>query len=1098
MAQGDLARWLEGHGLAALAPVLAAQDVGLDLLPRLCEADLKELGLTLGQRRRLQLALAEQAPMEAAAADAQRAERWHLTVLFIDLVGSTALSERLDPEEMRELTLDFQTRAAREAARFGGHLAKFLGDGALAYFGWPRAHEDDAERAVRAARAILDEVAGIAVPGGGRLAARAGIATGPVMVEEGHGVGAAAETGISGETPNLAARLQAVAEPAEIVIAASTQRLVAGLFACADLGRRPLKGFTEPQPAFRVEREEGAETRFEARHALPRLPPILGRRQELARLLASWREAAHGRGRLVLLAGEAGIGKSRLVQALLQRVASRPHVRLRYQCSPFHVDSAFWPVVEQIARAAGIGTDMAADQRLERLRSFLAASPAVGAGDDLATLAQLLAIPVPGGAPPVAPAERKRRTLEALLRQLHGLMARSPVLLVVEDAHWIDPSTSELLDLAFAELHRGQALAVVTYRPEFAPPWRPVARAATLSLAPLARGDARALAARVAPGLPDELLARVVERADGVPLFLEELSRAAAESLAAAGTRTPATVPASLHDGLMARLDRLGGARRIAQAGAAIGRSFTWAVLSEIVDLPADRLDPALGDLVAAGLVTQQGVGAESRYVFKHALVQDAAYDSLLKSHRRELHGRIADALARRGDTAPEFLAHHLTAAGRTAAALSAWRRAAAGAVARAANLEATRHLERAMALLPDLPEATGRAGMELTLLLESAVPLIALHGFGSAAVARCAATARALAARVGDDGQKFAAARVAWNSCLMREPLPAAVAQAEGLVELAAAAADPARRAAAQRALGYSLIMSGCPSRALPILEHGVALADDAGDAAFALYGEHSGMVCRFYAAWSLALLGRYADSRRRAEEAVALARRLGNPHGLAWALVCAAVPAMFALDAEQALAHAREALEIARAYRLPQWQAFAASYGGWAKCRLGDHADGLADMDAGLSGLERTGAVLNRTILLHNRAEGRLARGDLAGARDDLAAGLAHAQRFGEGIVLPLLLRLKGEILGRAPAGREAALAALARGLEVADAQGAALWALRLQTAATSLTGTAEARKALARRLAAVDAAMPAADAARALLTATEDGHACIARAG
>lgn len=1043
MAASGLAQWLDRHGLAALAGAFSRHDIDLDLLPQLSDADLKELGLSLGQRRRLGKALS------TLLDEPQGAERRQLTILFVDLVGSTALSARLDPEELREVIRAFQNVAAGEVARYQGHVAMLLGDGVLASFGWPAAHEDDAERAVRAGLAVLRQVGQLLTLQGDRLSAHAGIASGTVVV-------GSAGREITGETPNLAARLQALAGPGELVIAETTLRLVHGLFAVVDLGRCQLKGFAAPQAAFRVVGERPAETRFAARHDEERLTPIIGRERELAFLLERWDRAARGDGTVVLLGGEAGIGKSRLIGSLQHRLKGRPHLRLRYQCSPFHTDSALWPITEQLTRAAGFRPEDDEQARLLRLRTLLAAS-AEDVEAALPVVAHLLGMAAPGGAGLVdlPAAERKRRLFDTLTAQLPALARQSPVLLVIEDTHWIDPTTAELFDQVFADLAGLPMLAVATFRPEQEPPWRPRPCMARLVLEPLPPAAAVAIVTQVTPGLSTVLVDSIVEKADGVPLFIEEVARAVAEG-AAEGRSQPA-VPASLHDTLMARLDRLGNARRVAQIGAAIGRSFSRELLAEVQDLPADRLATALAALLGSGLVTERKAGNGATLEFKHALVQDVAYGSLLKSQRREIHGRIADVLLAEPRTTPEVVAHHLTRAGRTDAAVAAWREAARRAVQRAANLEATRHLDRALELVADLPEGDAGRCAELVLRLELAVPLIALHGFGSDAVAACAGRAHELAEVVGDEAQRFAALRVVWNSGLMRGPLPAAVARAQELMRRARASGGPARLAVAHRALGYSLCMSGRQQEALPLLQQGQALADGLGDAPFALFGEHPGLVCRFYAAWCLALMGEVPASRERADAALAMARRLRNPHGLAWALVCIGVPALFVGDYARAEAFESEALEVAEAYRLPQWVGFARNYLGRALFERGHRERGLALVTEGLAGVHGTGAVLNTTVLLWNRAECRLALGDLAGAKADAEAGLDHARRLGEGIVQPQLLRIVGEIAARK--GDDPAQF-WQQGLALATAQGAGLWRRHLMDVASGDNGARKER--------------------------------------
>ena len=1005
----DLASWLEQHGLVALASRLAAHDIDLDVLAQLSDADLKEAGLSLGERRRVQLALRADAEKEERPPLPQNRgpERRRLTVVFIDLVGSTALAARHDPEVLRDLIRAFQDATATEIARFDGHLANFLGDGILAYFGWPNAHEDDAERAILASRAILQAIERICEPGAAALAGRAGIATGEVVIEDGTG------RGISGETPNLAARLQDFGKSGDIVVAETTCRLVAGLFDFDDLGEHAIKELAGSQPVFRVAGERLAASRFQARHTDQVLASMVGRERELAALLGAWERANSGGGNLVLVAGEAGIGKSRLLTSFERRLSDREHLHLRYQCSPFHSFTPLWPVIEQLTHAARLHGVSDPQERLVCLRTLLAPADADD-GLQFEPIADLLGL-MPQADRPAAlpPSERKRRLFAALAAQLEALAARAPILMIVEDAHWIDPTTSELLGQIFMGLQRLRVLALVTFRPEYRPPWRECTHATRLDLEPLSGAAAYALVAGVAPNLPERLMRDIVDKADGVPLFIEEIARSFAERPSPGVMRDMPPVPASLHDTLMARLDRLGGARRVAQIGAAIGRDFRHDLLARCAQLPVDRLATALTDLVGSGLVAKRGTGPDMSYQFKHALVQDAAYHSLLRSQRREIHACIADNLAVSTEaTEPALMAHHLTEAGRTGEAIDAWGSAARLAVPSGANCEAVQHLDYALMLLTSLPDTAEREYREHAVRLEQAVALIALHGFGSDEVARCAARVLDLAKRCGDDRQRFASLRVAWNSALMREPLSRAVAMAEELMRQAKAAGEAAWLAVAHRALGYSLCMSGRHREALQVFDAGALLADQVGDDAFVIFGEHPGILCRVYGAWSHAVCDDQHASETRADAAVALARRLGNPHGLAWALVCAGVPAVLRRDHQRARAFETEALKIAQSYNLPQWVGFSSGYLGWALHASGERESGLAAITAGYEMVRGTGAVLNTTILLWARADRWFADSKLAEAADDIDKALAHAESHGEMVILPELLALAGDI--------------------------------------------------------------------------------------
>ncbi len=691
----DVAAWLDSLGLGRYARAFADNAVDATVLPRLTADDLKELGVaTVGDRRRLLDAIAALReavpPVTSAVATPARprsAERRQLTVLFADLVGSTALAARLDPEETGEVLKAFQAAVGGEVARLGGFLAKLMGDGVLVWFGWPEALEDEAERAVRAGLAIVARVAGLATPAGAPLACRVGIASGLVVVGDPVGEGAAQEEAVVGETPNLAARLQQLAAPGEVVVAEATRRLLGSAFSLESLEPRTLEGFAGPVEAFRVRGERAVESRF-ASHRGEGVLPLVGRDGELGLLLGQWREALAGEGRAVLVVGEAGIGKSRLIRALREAVLpDRPTVLL-CQGSPFHADSPLWPVAQQLALAARIEPGDAAATRRAKLAQVVAA------GERLELLAGLLGIT---GEPQALAAldaqERRRRTLRALLDQLLDPAAHAPVLVLLEDAHWFDPTTLELVRAALASIAEARVLVVVTARPEGEAALGALPGVARLTLGRLGRGAVEAIVDGLVGrrGLAAEGRAEIVARTDGVPLFVEELTKAVLEA-APAGRGTG--VPATLQDTLLARLDREPRMKAVAQIAACLGRDFERALLEAVADLDPADLATGLDALVAAGLVWRRGGGAEAAYRFKHALVRDAAYESLLESRRRVIHGRIADALEARPDAAPEVLAHHLAEGGRPADAACKWLAAAELARARHAGEEARRHYE--------------------------------------------------------------------------------------------------------------------------------------------------------------------------------------------------------------------------------------------------------------------------------------------------------------------------------------------------------------------------------------------------------------------
>jgi class 3 adenylate cyclase len=776
----DIAAWLSELGLERYIQAFEANDVDAAVLRTLSADDLKELGvISLGHRKKLLEAIAGLTQQTSAAPDAdalapasaawiarQEAERRQLTVLFVDLVGSTALAARLDPEDMGAIMRAYHRCCAKVVELWGGHVAKYMGDGVLAYFGWPQAHEDEAERAVRAGLALTAAVPQLESPAGAPLAARVGIATGLVMVGELIGEGAAKEQTVVGETPNVAARLQALAAPGSVVISQATRRLVGGLFELADLGPKRLKGFAEPLAAWRVAGEGRAEGRFEALHG-ERLTPLVGREHELGILLERWAWAKDGDGQVVLLAGEPGIGKSRLIRAFRERLADEPYTALSNYCSPHHINSALHPVIELLERATRLDRDKPPEEQLARLEALLASS-SDRLDEVVPLLAALLGVPTGERYPALAltPEVQKRRTLQALIDQLAALAAQQPVLALYEDVHWIDPSTLELLGLVIERIPQLRVLAVITFRPEFQPPWTGQAHVTSLTMSRLGRRQGADLVARVTGDkrLPVEIVEQIVARTDGVPLFVEELTKTVLESGLLAdlgdhyelsGPLPPLAIPTTLHDSLMARLDRLAQVKEVAQTAAVIGREFSHDILAAVADRPEPQLCAALDELVNSELVFRRGAPPEATYSFKHALVQDTAYQSLLKSKRQHLHARVAQVLEERFpeivEAEPGLLAHHCTEGGLRAQAVTYWQLASQQAAERSAYAEALAQADEGLAVLAAQPAMPDRDRAELKLQLIRAGTLRATVGPSFPEVGRAFARARQLCTALGD-----------------------------------------------------------------------------------------------------------------------------------------------------------------------------------------------------------------------------------------------------------------------------------------------------------------------------------------------------------
>ena len=801
------------------------------------------------------------------------AERRQLTVMFCDLVGSTALSARFDPEHLREEIRAYQKAVSGVVGRYDGFVAKFMGDGVLVYFGYPRAHEDDAERAVRAGLEIAAAVTSLETRGTDRLAVRIGIATGLVVVGDLVGDGSAQEQAVVGETPNLAARLQALAQPAQIVLGGATRRLIGDLFRLRGLGRQTAKGFAEPVEAFVVEGVAETESRFEA--ARRRLSDLVGRAAESALLCDRLREAWAGAGQIVLLSGEAGIGKSRLAAQLAAEVASEPHTRLRYQCSPYHRDSVLHPFVVALGRAARLAPNDPAETQLDKLEAILA--PARIA-ETAPLFASLLSIPTGDRYPPLAlsAAQQRRLTLAALLDQLEALARQKPVLMLFEDVHWADATSLEVLDLTVERVRALPVLVMITFRPEYEGPWTGLSHVTSIALDRLAPAEVETLAEHVAGRpLPPAVTAQIVAKTDGVPLFVEELTKTVLESgLLVAGPQgwrldgplPPFAIPATLQDSLAARLDRLAPVKEIAQIGAAIGREFSYPLLRAVAGRDEAALRAALVQLEEAELLFRSGAPPDARYTFKHALVQDTAYETLLRSRRQILHRQIADVLRAEfpavAAAEPELVAHHLTQAGLDEPAIEWWGKAGDQAVRRSAFKEAAAHLGKAIELADKLAAtapSAAPANDRLRLQISLGNALIWAKGHQAPETSAAFARARELASRAEDATGRFSAYYGLWVGHLTRgEPAPLRE-MAELFLHEATARPDCPEALIAHRISGFTCFYFGDFAGAHDHLQKASELYDPARHGDFAnRFGQDPRAAAEIYDALTLWVLGR------------------------------------------------------------------------------------------------------------------------------------------------------------------------------------------------------------------------------------------------
>ena len=1048
-----LEEWLNARGLGALHEVLAAQQIDLDVLPDLTEDDLKGLDIALGPRRRLLKAIAESRSVSSPPEGADSAERRQLSVLFVDLVGSTALSARRDPEEMHQIVRRYQNAVTGEVARFGGYVAKFMGDGVLAYFGWPTTHEDEAERAVRAAMAAVAAVAELRTGDGEALAARAGIATGLVVVGDMIGHGTAQEASVVGDSPNIAARLQAMAKPGQVLIADSTRRFVQSTFELVALGSRPLKGLEQPLDVFAVRRERSSDSRFETR-AGRHLRPMVGRHQELMLLRERWAEVQGGEGHCVLLVGEAGIGKSRITRALLDVVTRPDAAVLRFQCSPYHLDSALWPVIQQMMVAIKMAPEDPPNVKLDKIDAFLRRHNGQ-IETTLPLVASLLGVAYDDRYGPLdlSPQAQRDQTLAALAGQFMGLARRRPTLIVMEDMHWTDPSTLEFIHLVLDRIEGHRILLLLTSRPDGQPSLAGHPYVTRLVLNRLGRAAVEAMTAAIEGSdmLSEEVRHEILARTDGVPLFVEELTRAMVElsSQAAAvgeSAETNLNVPATLHDSLMSRLDRLPEVKRVAQIAGCIGRNFSHSMLAAIAGLTDAELTASLDRLVDAELVFRRGLAPDATYSFKHALVRDAAANSLLRSEFRRINAAIVAAFeALAVPPPPERTARHAELAGLDRKAIDYLLQAGRRASERYANHEAINHLERALRLIAGLAEHHERASLELDALAMAGVPRIALHGYASSEVEATYRRTVELAEQAGDKVRLFQALRGLWNCIYDRADLDGSLEIAERLCVLASDHPTGEAQGLAYRALGGACISLGRVNDAVNAFEKGVAAcAGLAIDAGLREHGESPLVIGGVYAGFAHTIAGNFDRGEAFVDEALDIARRLKNPLTFAFAHHIAANTQFLVGNPLECARLSAHSFRVAQEHRLVFWIAAGDMMGGWAEALTNADASGVQRMRHGLHAWQSSGAELHIPTWNAALADGLLATGAIDEAHETIDRALTLAAERKERFAVSLLLRLKGLVADRQD-DPGSAQDLLERAVATARQDGAHLYALR-----------------------------------------------------
>jgi predicted ATPase/class 3 adenylate cyclase len=1068
----DIADWLRGLGLEQYAKAFRDSDIDESVISHLTAEDLIEVGVaSVGHRRKLLAAIAALKSESAGATSAPDkagptpAERRQLTVMFCDIVGSTAISSSLDPEDFGRFLGAFQKVCVDAVERFGGSVAKFMGDGALVYFGYPVAHEDDAERAVRAGLALVEATDALALPIQPQV--RVGIATGLVVVGDLIGEGSAQERVAVGETLNLAARIQAAAPPASVMVGQLTHRLAGHAFDYEDFGLHELKGIPGAVRLWRVVGDSGVRGRFASR--LDRsLTPLVGREEEIALLDRRWNQAKGGEGQLILLSAPAGFGKSRMVQAFRERLESAVTC-VQYFGSPFHVNSALYPFIRQIEWAAGIVRTDSPDQKLDKLEALLN-STAVSKAEDIQLAATLLSIPFAQRYPPLQINEivQKQRIMDAIEEQIAQLSARGPILILFEDAHWIDPTSLQLMERIIRRAASLPEMIIVTYRPEFVPQSSELGHTSMLKLNTMSRDLAADLVHGATGGktLPAIIVEQIVAKSQGVPLFVEELTRSILESgdlvedgagYVLRGSIRDFAIPSTLQDSLIARLDRLGPAKDIALTASVVGREFTYELLEAVAAVPQATLLEGLERLVQSDLLGQSGVPPRSRYTFKHALIRDAAFQSILKTRKRELHRRVAEVLLIRfpeiADTEPELLAHHYTEAEVIERALAYWRKAGERAVARLAYVEAVGHVEAAMKLIAGLPESADRDEWELVFLAIEGSSRMALDGWDSPSAKALYEKARSAAERLGRPADVFRSVWGLWMGAHGSGQHARAHELYDEIFDLLKQTNEAEYIVQANHAGGSQMVWEGRPNAALEHIDRLLSAyrVDTHGNLAL-LYGAHDPGCCSLgMQALSLLMLGRLEEAHAASARSMELCGQVGHKPSIAQTLQFRAEFFIILDRVDEADACAGTCQSLATQFSLGNYLDYANLMKGWVSVIRGDVDNGLRQAEAALLAMRSIASRrFHYPIRIGTVGRARAAAGDFDGALALFDNALTEVSINGERWYEAELLRFKAEmLLAQTPPHPADAEQCLLAAIALARKQAAKFWELRAASA-------------------------------------------------